>query len=435
MGMAIRPKVGMPWQFGVHQCCRERVWTPEEELLFREIGRRLTDALTGLLVRRDLRESQRRLAEAQRIAHVGYWERDFDAQTITLSDESCRIFGSSPGDVPIPLREWHSRWMELIHPGDQPRLRQAAEDALRDGLPYDVEYRVVRSGGEVRFVHSEGVVNQDAAGRPVSMTGMMQDITERKTAEKEIRRLNLELEQRVADRTSELEASNQELEAFAYSVSHDLRAPLRHVDGFVHLLANRIAPTEDEDARHYMDVIAESAARMGQLIDDLLAFSRMGRAEMARGRVELDPLVREAVAELAPEAAGRKVRWRVAELPAVIGDRMLLRTVLDNLLGNALKFTRPREVAEIEVGWQPGDAGEIVIYVRDNGVGFDPSYANKLFGVFQRLHRSDDFEGTGIGLANVHRIVARHGGRTWARGTSDGGATFFFSLPAPEEDE
>jgi light-regulated signal transduction histidine kinase (bacteriophytochrome) len=149
----------------------------------------------------------------------------------------------------------------------------------------------------------------------------------------------------------------------------------------------------------------------------------------------LDPLVKEAVAELAPEAAGRKVRWRVAELPAVIGDRMLLRTVLGNLLGNALKFTRPREVAEIEVGSQPGDAGEIVIYVRDNGVGFDPSYANKLFGVFQRLHRSDDFEGTGIGLANVHRIVARHGGRTWAQGSSNGGATFFFSLPAPEEDE
>ena len=222
----------------------------------------------------------------------------------------------------------------------------------------------------------------------------------------------------------------EELEAFSYSVSHDLRAPVRHVGGFVDLLRRRTEGSLDETARRHLDTIARAATHMGRLIDDLLAFSRMGRAEFMRARVDLSRLVREVRAELGP--AG-DVDWQVDGLPEVSGDPAMLRVVLCNLLSNAVKYTRTRARPRIEIAAQPGAAAETVIFVRDNGVGFDMRYADKLFGVFQRLHGSDEFEGTGIGLATVRRIVHRHGGRTWAEGTPDGGATFYFSLPRREE--
>jgi len=219
---------------------------------------------------------------------------------------------------------------------------------------------------------------------------------------------------------------NEELEAFSYSVSHDLRAPVRHVGGFVDLLRRRTEGTLDETARRHLDTIGRAATHMGRLIDDLLAFSRMGRAEFMRKRVDLSRLVRELRSELGPPG---QVDWQVNGLPEVSGDPAMLRVVLSNLLSNAVKYTRTRARPRIEIGAQPGEAAETVIFVRDNGVGFDMRYADKLFGVFQRLHGSDEFEGTGIGLATVRRIVHRHGGRTWAEGTPDGGATFYFSLP------
>jgi signal transduction histidine kinase len=240
--------------------------------------------------------------------------------------------------------------------------------------------------------------------------------------------LNTELESRVAD----LKGLSAELESFSYSVSHDLRAPLRHIAGFAALLQKRAGDALDAEAGRYLRTIVESAARMGRLVDDLLAFSRMGRMEMLHNQVNLDDLVRDVVQEVSQDAADRRIRWTTHPLPTVAGDPAMLRLVFANLVANAVKYTRPRELAEIEIGAQPSANGERVVYVRDNGVGFDMTYVDKLFGVFQRLHGADQFEGTGIGLANVRRIVQRHGGRSWAEGAIDRGATFFVSLPEGE---
>lgn len=253
-------------------------------------------------------------------------------------------------------------------------------------------------------------------------------INERKRAEAEIVKLNAELEQRVSERTLQLESANKELEAFSYSVSHDLRAPLRHVQGYVDMLAREAEGRLSDTGRHYMRTIADASREMGVLIDDLLAFSRMGRAEMRETSVNLDALVRETLRDLETVTRERNIVWKMPPLPAVQADPAMLKLVLANLLGNAVKFTRPREPALIEIGSGGMEGERVVIFVRDNGVGFDPQYAHKLFGVFQRLHRADEFEGTGIGLANVRRIISRHGGRTWAEGALGHGATFYVTL-------
>ena len=228
-----------------------------------------------------------------------------------------------------------------------------------------------------------------------------------------------------------LEAVNRELEAFSYSVSHDLRAPLRHIDGFVSLLGKRTAGQLDEKSQRYLETIGASARQMGHLIDDLLAFSRMGRHEMRRETVDPSKLLDTVRQELAGEAVGREVVWEIGETPTVLADRAMLRLAFLNLASNALKYTRPRLPAEIRFTASADPNGEVVFCLADNGVGFDMQYAGKLFGVFQRLHRAEEFEGTGIGLANVQRIVQRHGGRIWAESAPDRGATFFFTLPNP----
>jgi PAS domain S-box-containing protein len=277
---------------------------------------------------------------------------------------------------------------------------------------------------------------KDPAGKVTGVSKVARDISERKVVEEKIRQLNVELEQRVAERTAQLKSANEELEAFSYSVSHDLRAPLRHVMGFVSLLQNDAGPSLSEKNSKYLTTISNSAKRMGDLIDDLLTFSRVGRAEIQKANVNLDDLVGDTLGDFQAEIKERKVEWIINPLPMVRADRALLRLVLVNLISNAVKFTGQRAEAKIEIGCVESDEGratggksETVIFVRDNGAGFDPEYVHKLFGVFQRLHSNAEFEGTGIGLANVQRIIQRHGGRVWAEGKVEGGATFYFSIP------
>ena len=360
--------------------------------------------------------------------------------------------------------------LDLTPPDSREQVARLIEDDHE--APYEaVGWR--KDGSRIQIETSGKVCTFE--GKPARIAAV-RDITERKAAEEAIRRLNGELEQRVRDRTAELAhrvaeverlyaeqqelsrslsasqaladraaarlqevnahllSANQELEAFSYSVSHDLRAPLRNITGFIELLGQRIAGRDDAEARRFVTLVTTEAGRMGMLIDDLLTFSRIGRAELRLEPLALEPLVAEVREELRSEIGDRVIEWKIGPLPTVRGDQVLLRQVAANLLGNAVKFTRRCGAAVIEVGAAPSRDGDatVTFFVRDNGAGFNPKYLDKLFGVFQRLHNSRDFEGTGIGLANVKRIVNRHGGRVWAEGQVDKGATFYFTLARAE---
>jgi signal transduction histidine kinase len=274
----------------------------------------------------------------------------------------------------------------------------------------------------------EGELGQLTTAFNAMLTRIEEQTRSLVASEANVRRLNEQLENRVRDRTAQLEAANQELESFSYSVSHDLRAPLRHVQGYVSMLQRAVDGQLPAKAQRYLKTINDASVEMGQLIDDLLEFSRMGRKEMRETVVSLDELARDAVTRLEMATQGRNIVWEIAPLPTVRGDPALLRQVWSNLLSNAVKYTRQRDPARIEIGTTGEEDGRLICFVRDNGAGFDMQCVHKLFGVFQRLHRAEEFEGTGIGLATVRRVIARHGGRVWAEATPGQGAAFYFTL-------
>jgi len=309
----------------------------------------------------------------------------------------------------------------------------AAHRALRGEIGTNVEYSLLRKDTGDAWVGSYSFAPiRDTQGSITGSVVVGRDITKQKQAEEEIIKLNDELEQRVFERTSQLEIANKELEAFSYSVSHDLRAPLRAIDGFTNILMEDYESSLDEEGKRLCNVISRESKRMGVLIDDLLAFSRLSRREMSFNSVDMQTLVNSVFDELCNGEDGRLIDFRPGKLPSIEGDEALLRQVWTNLLANAFKFTSRKERAIIEVG-SIQNKDETIYYVRDNGAGFDMEYVGKLFGVFQRLHSDSEFEGTGVGLAIVQRVIHRHGGRVWAEGITGEGAIFHFAIPQKEE--
>src|SRR6266404_3410744 len=408
------------------------------------------------VILRDVTERKQAEAElARRAAELARSEQALRVQTrmfqsvldsmdegLVTADENGKFLLWNPaaekilgmGAMDLSIQEWAPHYGCYLpdavtpFPTDQLPLVRAIR-----GEPADVEMFV-------RNPKLEQGVWIEVTGRPLKdEDGVLRggvvafrDVTRTKASEREIRKLNDELEQRVVQRTAQLEAANKELEAFTYSVSHDLRAPLRHIGGFSKILVEEFGPALDPTAQHYLQRIEEGTRRMGVLVDELLNLARVGRHSLSLQVTGLNSIVAELVSMLKPESEGRQVEWIIADLPFVECDPILIKQVLQNLMANALKFTRPRPRAVIEIG-QVEENGNPAIFVRDNGVGFSMKYADKLSGVFQRLHRPEDFEGTGIGLATVQRIIQKHGGRVWVEAELDRGATFYFSLGASEQ--
>jgi PAS domain S-box-containing protein len=365
-----------------------------------------------------LQSSKDLLDETGRLARVGGWEIDLKKNELSWSDVVKQIHEVDPEYQPTL-----EAGINFYAPEAIPVISEAVRLAIEEGQPFDVELQLITAKQNRIWVRAIGQAYKKN-GEIVRIGGVFQDINERKLAEQE----RDVLAQQIEHRSALLEATNKELEAFTYSVSHDLRAPLRHISGYVELLISKFQSALTDKGQHYLNSIADSTHQMGKLIDNLLQFSRTGRAEMHQSELEMNGIVQETVEFMRKDNPDRTIEWVIGKLPSVDGDDATLRLVWMNLLSNAVKFTRTREKALIEIGAKV-EAKEIIYFVKDNGVGFDMQYAQKLFGVFQRLHPTEEFEGTGIGLANVNRIVIRHGGRTWAEAELDKGATFYFSLP------
>jgi PAS domain S-box-containing protein len=380
-----------------------------------------------------LLESEYWLKESQRIAGIGSYVMDIAAGQWLSSPVLNEIFG-----IGAKFDRSVDGWASVIHPDHRPMMVEYFTNLLTMHQNFDKEYRITRQNdGQERWVHGLGNFDYDDSGRPLWMYGTIQDITDRKRAELALHELNNALEERVRQRTAQLEASNRELETFSYTVSHDLRAPLRHLDGYSRILVEECGEQLDTQARSYLEHIRESSAHMGQLIDALLNLSRLARNELHRKLVAISALAHSVVDGLRQHDSQRVVEFTIQEDLIAYADETLLCVVLENLLGNAWKFTSEREKAQIEFGADlllSQNTNEPVFFVRDNGAGFDMAYVDKLFGAFQRLHRADEFPGTGVGLATVQRIIHRHGGRVWAESVSDQGATFYFTLPVAQDE-
>lgn len=378
----------------------------------------------------ELRHSEAQMRESEaRFRHM----TDTSPLMVWMSgtDKLCDYFNQSWLDFTGREieQEMGNGWVEGVHPDDFARCLETYVTAFDVRQPFEMEYRLKHFSGEYRWILDIGTPRFTSQGEFLGYIGSCIDVTDRVQVEAQMRQLNDILEQRVRERTTQLEAANRELESFSYSVSHDLRAPLRHISGFVDLLQKRLELSNiDEHSQRYLKIISETTKKAGVLIDDLLAFSRMARVEMRWMSIDMNQLVHEVSQEIAQDAEEQTIYWQIKPLPEVAGDLSMLRQVLRNLLSNAVKYSRSRAIVEVEIG-SFSEEKEYVFFVRDNGIGFNMQYSHKLFGIFQRLHSDPELEGTGIGLANVQRIIHRHGGRTWAESVVDRGATFYFSLP------
>ncbi len=346
--------------------------------------------------------------------------KDLTGRVVSWNAGAERMFGySAPEMVGSSIER-------LLSPDRPDEERQILENAKRGENRLYETVRVRKDGKPVDLSLAVSPI-RDAHGSIVGVSSIARDITERKRAEEQILKLNSELEHRVQMRTAELTAANQELEAFTYSVAHDLRAPLRHIDAFTRILQEDFAGAFPAEAAQILETIRRGSENMSRLVNDLLNLAHVGRQEMKREPIPLNAITQEVIADLKRETESRDIEWQIAPLPTVEGDPVLLKQAFANLLSNAVKYSRPRSHAVIEIGQRKMN-DETVIFVRDNGVGFNMKYADKLFGVFQRLHRTEEFEGTGVGLAIVERVIKRHGGHIWADSELDKGATFYFTL-------
>ena len=397
------------------------------------LGPAVTQALTGKRLRAERNHTGVQLHALLEFVPDAVVVVDQDGKIVQTNAQTERLFGYG-------REELLGRQVEMLVPARY-HASHAAHRFRYHAAPHN---RPMGAGLDLYGMRKDGteVPVEISLGPLQTQEGMLviaaiRDITERKRATEEIRRLNEELEQRILERTAELEAAIKELEAFSYSVSHDLRAPLRAIDGFSRILLEEHAPHLSEEAQRYLRLVRSNTQYMGQLVDDLLTFSRMSRQPLKTQVVEPAGLVQQALEDLRGEREGRRVEISIGELPICQADPALLKQVWINLLANALKFTRKREAAVIEIGSRTDGArsGEQVYFVKDNGVGFDMQYADKSFGVFQRLHRAEDYEGTGVGLAIVQRIIHRHGGRIWAEAAVGHGATFYFTLGGGPSDD
>ena len=407
------------------------LWDGEGHLMAFELGGRslMQFTMQDITARKRseavLQDSEARLKEAQRLARVGSWKRELATNELSWSEEIFRIFEVDPAVTPT-----YKTFITHVHPDDRALVTEAYQRSFDARENYDLVHRLLMDDGRVKHVRVSGFTefDGDVALRSV---GTVQDITEMHNAEEALKRLNEELEQRVAERTREMSVLNRELEAFAYSVSHDLRTPLRSIDGFASLLEEEFGETLTGEARTYVNRIRTSSRRMGRLISDLLALAHLNRTELNLESVDLTRLAHSISRELAATDPAREVQWRIDEGMQVWADRGLMRVVLQNLLGNAWKYTGQTPHAEIAFTHGVGPEGSPEFCVRDNGAGFDMAYADQLFEPFKRLHAHHEFEGSGVGLATVQRVLERHGGSVRGRGAIGQGATFCFHLPAP----
>lgn len=391
----------------------------------------------------NLRASHHEFVELVNSIEGIVWECDGSSLRFTfVSQKAERMIG-------YPVSQWLSEadfWRQRIHADDREAALAELAAAVRDRHGRSIEYRFVTAQAGTVWVRNNITVSTDQAGI-VTLRGVMYDITLQKSVQEELNRLNLDLEQRVAERTAQLGKANEdlqrragqlqlinnELESFSYSVSHDLRTPLRHIEGFSRALQEDCSGLLDTDGKMYVQRVRLAAQRMGQLIDDMLKLANVTSSTLTRQTVNLSALARSIASELQLSQPERAARFSIAADVTAYGDQRLLRVVLANLLENAWKYTGQREEADIEFGAMDGRSGKIY-FVRDNGAGFDMTYAGKLFSVFQRLHGADEFEGNGIGLATVQRVIRRHGGKVWGEGEVGKGATFYFTL-GQETDE